>query len=149
MNRRMSRKINLSHYRNSSKYSRSSSWRIANDLPSSFKYAFQGISFGLRTQRNFRIHLLIGTFAFIFGLWLNLSMIDFAVLVLTIASVIVLELLNTAIEAAVDLSIGNRYHPLAKTAKDCSAASVLVASIGSLVIALFLLLPPFLSRIGF
>ena len=135
--------------RKSFRSSRKAAWRIAGDLPSSFRYAFQGISFAYRTQRNFRIHLLIGTIAFGLGLWLKLNLVDFAVLVLTVTAVLVLELLNTAIEAVVDLSIGRRFHPLAKTAKDCSAASVLVASISSLVIALVLLLPPFFSRLGF
>ena len=62
---------------------------------------------------------------------------------------LVLELLNTAIEAVVDLAIGRRYHPLARIAKDCAAAAVLVAAISSLLIALFLLLPPLLLRLNF
>ena len=67
---------------------------------------------------------------------------------LTVAAVLVLELLNTAIESVVDLAIGRRFHPLAKVAKDCAAAAVLVASISSLVIALLLVLPPLLVRLG-
>jgi len=65
-----------------------------------------------------------------------------------VAAVLVLELLNTAIESVVDLAIGRRFHPLAKVAKDCAAAAVLVASISSLVIALLLVLPPLLVRLG-
>ena len=48
----------------------------------------------------------------------------------------------------VDLAIGRRYHPLARIAKDCAAAAVLTAAISSLLIALFLLLPPLLLRLG-
>lgn len=86
----------------------------------------------------------------VFGLatWLQLDLIRLAVLVLTVAAVLVLELLNTAMEAVVDLAIGRRYHPLARIAKDCAAAAVLTAAISSLLIALFLLLPPLLLRLG-
>ena len=85
-----------------------------------------------------------------FGLatWLQLDLIRLAVLVLTVAAVLVLELLNTAMEAVVDLAIGRRYHPLARIAKDCAAAAVLTAAISSLLIALCLLLPPLLLRLG-
>jgi hypothetical protein len=71
-----------------------------------------------------------------------------AVLVLTVAAVLVLELLNTAIEAVVDLAIGRQFHPLARIAKDCAAAAVLVASLSSLMIALLLLLPPLAARLS-
>ena len=79
---------------------------------------------------------------------MKLSFQELAILVLTVTAVLVLELLNTAIEAVVDLAIGRRFHPLARIAKDCSAAAVLVASISSLLIASLLLLPPLLMRLG-
>ena len=64
------------------------------------------------------------------------------------AAVLVLELLNTSIEAVVDLAIGRRFHPLARIAKDTAAAAVMVAAISSLLIALLLLLPPLRIRLG-
>ena len=131
-----------------SSFARRGSWRIASDLPSSFRYAAQGIAYGFRSQRNFRIHLFLGALVCALAICLKLSTKHFAVLVLTVTAVLVLELLNTAIEAAVDLAIGRRYHPLARIAKDCSAASVLVASISSLIIAGLLLLPPLLIQLG-
>ena len=100
------------------------------------------------TQRNFRIHLVIGTVVFTLAFWLELELVQLAVLVLTVAAVLVLELLNTAMEAVVDLAIGRRYHPLARIAKDCAAAAVLTAALSSLLIALFLLLPPLTLRLG-
>ena len=127
---------------------RRNSWRIASDLPSSFRYAFQGLGYAFLSQRNFRVHLITGVVVFALGAWLRLDMNRMAVLVLTIASVLILELLNTAIEAVVDLAIGRRFHPLARIAKDCAAASVLVAAMSSLLIATFLLLPPLLLRLG-
>ncbi|MFL0768882.1 MAG: diacylglycerol kinase family protein, partial [Prochlorococcus sp.] len=105
---------------------RRGAWRIAGDLPSSFRYAAQGLGYGFISQRNFRIHLCIGSIVFGLGLWLNLRVEQLAILVLTVASVLVLELLNTSIEAVVDLAIGRRFHPLARIAKDCAAAAVMV-----------------------
>ena len=69
----------------------------------------------------------------VFGLvsWLQLDLVRLAVLVLTVAAVLVLELLNTAMEAVVDLAIGRRYHPLARIAKDCAAAAVLTSTVTS------------------
>ena len=129
-------------------FKRRGSWRIASDLPASFRYAAQGLVYGFLSQRNFRIHVFIGAVVFGLGLWLKLNFNQLAVLVLTVTAVLVLELLNTAIEAVVDLAIGRRFHPLARIAKDCSAAAVLVASISSLLIAILLLMPPFLNEIG-
>ena len=130
------------------KGTRRGSWRISRDLSSSFRYAVQGIAYSFLSQRNFRIHLCIGALVFGLGIHLKLSFSHLAVLVLTITAVLVLELLNTAIEAVVDLAIGRRFHPLARVAKDCSAAAVLVASISSLLIALLLLFPAFLIQLG-
>lgn len=121
---------------------------MAGDLPASFRYAAQGLSYGFRSQRNFRIHVMTGAVVFALGLWLALPLAQLAVLVLTVAAVLVLELLNTATEAVVDLAIGRRFHPLARIAKDCAAAAVLVAALSSLVIAALLLLPPLLARLG-
>ena len=122
-------------------------WTIAGDLPSSFRYAAQGLGYGFISQRNFRIHVVTGGVVFGLGLWLQLPALQLAVLVLTVAAVLVLELLNTAIEAVVDLAIGRRFHPLARIAKDCAAAAVLVAAISSMLIALLLLLPPLLEHL--
>ena len=124
-------------------------WQVARDLPASFRYAAQGLGYSLLTQRNFRIHVTTGVLVFGLALWLQFSLDRLAVLVLTVTAVLVLELLNTAMEAAVDLAVGRRYHPLARIAKDCAAAAVLVAAVASLLIALLLLLPPLLSRLGF
>ncbi len=123
-------------------------WRISGDLPASFRYAAQGLAYGFASQRNFRIHVVTGLFVFTLGLWLRLSVDRLAVLVLTVAAVLVLELLNTATEAVVDLAIGRQFHPLARIAKDCAAAAVLVAALSSMLIALLLLLPPLLQKFG-
>jgi diacylglycerol kinase (ATP) len=124
-------------------------WKVAGDLPASFRYAAQGLAYGFASQRNFRIHVVTGLFVFAMGLWLRLTVDRMAVLVLTVAAVLVLELLNTATEAVVDLAIGRQFHPLARIAKDCAAAAVLVAALSSMMIALLLLIPPLLQKFGF
>ena len=125
-----------------------SSWKIAKDLPTSFFYAAKGLRYAFSTQRNFRIHIGFALAAFSLGLFLGLNKSDLAIMALTATSVLVVELLNTAIESVVDLAIGKRFHPLAQIAKDCSAGAVLVASISSLLIAVLLLFPPLLKTLG-
>ena len=125
-----------------------SSWKIAKDLPTSFLYAAKGLSYAFSTQRNFRIHVCFAFGAFFLGLLLGLNKSDLAIMAITATSVLVVELLNTAIESVVDLAIGKRFHPLAQIAKDCSAGAVLVASISSVLIAVLLLFPPLLKQLG-
>ena len=128
---------------------RRGSWSVAKDLPSSFKYALKGLIYAFFSQRNFRIHVFIGLFVIILSIWLQLSFSNCAILFLTISTVLVLELINTSIEAVVDLAIGRRFHPLARIAKDCAAASVLVGALTSFLIALLILFPPVLKKLGF
>jgi len=125
-----------------------SSWKIAKDLPTSFFYAAKGLRYAFSTQRNFRIHVGFALVAFGLGLFLGLNKSDLAIMALTATSVLIVELLNTAIESVVDLAIGKRFHPLAQIAKDCSAGAGLVASISSLLIAVLLLFPPLLKTLG-
>jgi diacylglycerol kinase len=99
----------------------------------SFHFAFQGLFYLFRTQRNARIELVIGAIACGLGAWLKISSTECAVLVVTICGVLILEGLNTAIEAAVDLA-SPEVHPLAKTAKDVAAGMVLIAAMGAIVI---------------
>ncbi|MBD2188785.1 diacylglycerol kinase family protein [Pseudanabaena sp. FACHB-723] len=120
---------------------RNDSFQIATNLLLSFKYAGQGVSYAFRTQRNFRIHLIIGAIALSLSLFFQISAVAFAIISLTSALVLVLELLNTALEAVVDLTVGREFHQLAKIAKDCAAGAVLVAALAALLIACVLLLP--------
>lgn len=126
---------------------RSSSWRTASNLISSFRYAGSGLAYAFCTQRNFRIHTAIGTFAIGLGLFLRLSAVEVSIIGLTIGIVLALELINTALEAVVDLTVMQTYHDLAKIAKDCAAAAVLIAAIAALGIAGCLLLPPLVHHL--
>ena len=138
--------LNLSD--NLQRLKKRSSWKIAKDLPTSFLYAAKGLRYAFSTQRNFRIHVGFALVAFILALFLGLNTSDLAIMALTATSVLIVELVNTAIESVVDLAIGKRFHPLAQIAKDCSAGAVLVASISSLLIAALLLLPSLLKTLG-
>jgi diacylglycerol kinase len=111
----------------------------------SFYFAFQGLFYLFRTQRNARIELVIGMIACGLGARLHISKIEWAVLVLMICVVLILEGLNTAIEAAVDLASPN-FHPLARTAKDVAAGMVLIAAIGSIVIGLLIFGPKLIGH---
>ena len=122
-------------------------WQIAPTLFVSFKYAWTGVRYAFITQRNFRIHTIMGTLAIGLGVFLQLSSVEIAVISLTSGLVMVMELLNTAIESVVDLTVKQSYHELAKIAKDCAAGAVLVSAIASLLVGLSLILPPLLTRI--
>lgn len=117
-------------------------WQIAPNLLSSFKYAWAGVSYAFTTQRNFRIHTAFAILAVSLGIGLKVSAVEMAVIVLTCCAVMVLELLNTAIESVVDLTVKQTYHDLARIAKDCAAGAVLVSAIAALLVACFIILPP-------
>ena len=138
----------LNFSNNLERLNKRSSWKIAKDLPTSFLYASKGLKYAFSTQRNFRVHVVFTLVALALGFLLELNKSDLAIMTLTATSVLLVELLNTAIESVVDLAIGKRFHPLAQIAKDCSAGAVLVASISSLLIAILLLFPPLLKTLG-
>lgn len=118
------------------------SWQIASNLFVSFKYAWEGISYAFQTQRNFRLHLGACAFAIGLAVLLHLKPVEIAVIALTSGLVLTLELINTALESLVDLTVKQTYHDLAKIAKDCAAGAVLVSALVSLLVAVVLLLPP-------
>ena len=112
----------------------------AHTLGRSFAYAFAGIGYCLRTQRNFRIHILATGAVVVVGGLLGLSGIEWAILALTVTLVLAAEMINTVIEAAVDLASPG-YHPLAKVAKDVAAGAVLVTALGAVVIGVCIFVP--------
>ena len=113
----------------------------------SFRYAFQGWGYVLRTQRNAWIHSAIATVVFLVGLWLELSLQEWAIIVLTAAFVFSAEFINTAIEAVVDLATED-HHPLAKIGKDVGAAAVLVSAMAAVLVGLLILGPPLLQKLA-
>jgi diacylglycerol kinase len=113
----------------------------------SFRFAFSGLWYALRTQRNTRIHLIVAAVVIALGVWLNLSPSQWAVLTLTIGFVLVSEMLNTVAETLVDL-VSPGYHPLAKIVKDVTAGAVLLTAIVSVIVGLLVLGPPLWEKVG-
>ena len=107
----------------------------------SFNYAIQGIVYALRTQRNMRLHVLAAVTVFIACLVLHITGFGLIAVMFAITFVVVAELVNTAIEAAVDLSVDGP-DPLAKISKDVAAGAVFVASINAVVIAYLVMFDP-------
>jgi len=112
----------------------------------SFRHAFAGIGYTFRTQHNAWIHAAITLAVILLALWLGVSLMEWAILVLAMMVVWVAEFVNTAVEAAIDLA-GPEYRPLAKVAKDVAAGAVLVAAIGAAVVGLLILGPSLLDRL--
>ena len=114
-------------------------------IPKSFKYAIDGIKTAIKNEPNFRVHLIIAAFAIFLAYYLNFEKFEWLFLLITISFVIILELVNTTLEAIVNL-VSPKIKPQAKIAKDVSAAAVLIAAITAIFIGLFLFLPKILLR---
>lgn len=110
-------------------------------LKDSFKNAFNGIFLAYKTEKNMRYHSVMGIFSIALATFLEFDRIEWAMLILTISFVFVAELLNTAIEYAIDMVCGSNYSDTAKYAKDIAAGATLFAAFCAIVMALFLYLP--------
>lgn len=104
----------------------------------SFNHAYEGLVYAVRTQRNMRFHVVAAAGVLVVSLLAGISRLEMAALVLVILVVFVTEMLNTALEFAVDLAT-QEYHQLAKLAKDVSAGAVLVSSIGAVLVGYLIL----------
>lgn len=113
-------------------------WLVA--LIRSFGFAFAGLGWLLRSQRNAQIHVAITCVVIIAGFALGVSGGEWLALVLAIALVLALEAMNTAVEAVVDL-VSPEPHPLAKRAKDTAAGAVLLAAIGAAIVGVLIFVP--------
>jgi len=113
----------------------------------SFSYALSGIVYAIKTQRNMKVHTIALVLVLIIGFWLELSRLEWAIVLIMAGIVIICEMLNTAIEALVDLET-KEYHTLAKIAKDVAAGAVLIASILSVVIGCLIFLPKILDKLN-
>ena len=106
---------------------REDSYKTSINLLKSFKYAITGISYVLKTSRNFKIQLIFAATSLMIGYLLNVSLTNYVMLIATIMSVLILEILNTSIESIVDLLAKKEFSSLAKISKDTSAGAVLLA----------------------
>lgn len=105
-----------------------------------FGYAFAGLWYALRTQRNMWVHITIAILAIVLGIVLRISAVEFAMIFVAITGVFIAEMFNTVFELCVDLA-SPEYHPLAKIAKDVAAGAVLLSAMLAVVIGLFVFGP--------
>lgn len=116
-------------------------------LYKSFGYAFQGIFNTIRTERNIKTHCAAAILVTIFGIWLQISKTEWMICFILFGLILALELVNTAVEATVDLFTEER-KPLAKKAKDAAAGAVLIVAIFAAVIGILIFIPKLLDVAG-
>lgn len=116
-------------------------------LYKSFGYAFQGIFNTIRTERNIKIHCAAAILVTIFGIWLQISKTEWMICFILFGLILALELVNTVVEATVDLFTEER-KPLAKKAKDAAAGAVLIVAIFAAVIGILIFIPKLLDVAG-
>lgn len=108
--------------------------KINHSFIDSLNYAIEGVIVACKLERNMKIHLIVTIIVLFTALFLRLTATNFIFLSFAIALVWITELLNSAIEKAVDLTIGTKYHDLAKKAKDIAAGAVFIAAVNSVVV---------------
>ena len=116
-------------------------------LTESFGYAFEGIWTGIRKERNMKIHCLAIILVTLAGTLFQITAVEWCICLLLFALVASLELVNTAVEAVVDL-VTEEKKPLAKLAKDTAAGAVLIAAIMAAVTGVIIFLPKLLAFAG-
>jgi diacylglycerol kinase (ATP) len=104
----------------------------------SFNYAFEGVIHALRTQRNMRIHFAIAAGVLVLAFIYDVTRLELIALMIAIAFVLIAEMVNTAVEATIDLSTPS-FDPLAKVAKDLAAGAVLIAAINAVAVGYLVL----------
>lgn len=107
--------------------------RNVRSLTRSFKYAWDGIAYCIRNERNMRIHLTVTVYVMTFSLFYGFDALHYAVLFLCFGLVLFAEAANTAIEAMVNLE-SQSYNPLARIAKDVAAGAVLISALCAFII---------------
>jgi len=110
----------------------------------SLNWAFEGVIHVLRSERNMRIHFAVATIVLVLAFSYGVTKLELMALLVAISFVLIAEMVNTAIEATIDLS-ATSFDPLAKTAKDIAAGAVLIASVNAVVIG-YLVFADRLSR---
>ncbi|MBR1414142.1 MAG: diacylglycerol kinase [Bacilli bacterium] len=106
----------------------------------SFKYSIEGLLYAYRYEQSLWVHAIASIFVIIMGIVFDIKFSEWAILFIALGSILSIELINTAIEAAVDLTTTD-IHPLAKIAKDCGSAASFVLTFVSIVIAMFVFGP--------
>ena len=116
-------------------------------LKDSFRNAFRGIYQAFKTESNLKRHTAFALAAILGALLLSFDLTEWLILIIVIVSVLVTEILNTAVEYTIDMVCGNTYHETAKYAKDIAAGATLIAAIGAVICGVILYLPKLLALI--
>ncbi len=109
-----------------------------------FKYSLDGLVYAYKNEQSMWIHAAGTIFTVVLGLIYHLKLTEWAIVFIALGVILASELINTAIEAAVDLCT-LEIHPLAKIAKDCGSAATFVLTLVSIVICLFVFVPYFIG----
>ena len=112
----------------------------------SFGYAFEGLKFAFKYEQNMLAHILATILVVAFGIIFHISIVEWLFIILAIGLVIATELINTSIEAAIDLTC-KEINPLAKIAKDTASAAVLVFAITAIIVAIIIFVPKMLMML--
>ena len=121
--------------------------KISRNRWTSLNYALAGWLYMLRRQKNTRIMSVVSIAIFIIGLWLGISRIEWALLIVVITIVWLAEFINAGIEAAIDIAAPD-IHPMAQVGKDVASAAVLLGVLSSVLVGILILAPPFLAKFG-
>ena len=113
-----------------------------------FKNARKGLRIVLKSERNIRIHFLVGFLALLSGVLLDLSSTKLCLILIAIAFVVGFEMINSAIEFALDAVFHNKYSTLVGMAKDIAAGAVMFATFTAVAIGLVIFIPPITGLIG-
>ncbi len=120
--------------------------RVSPNRIQSFGYALAGILHMLRYAKNVRLQMLATLIVFGFAYWLELSTVEWSIIILVIALNGFAEFVNAALEATINM-IGSEYHPMAQVAKDVAAGSVLLMTLTAVVIGLLFMGPPLWEKV--
>ena len=106
----------------------------------SSKYSLEGIIYGYKNEMSLQLHGILSIIAIILGIVFKINLIEWSMLLISLGAILFIELLNTAIEAVVDM-ITIEFNPLAKIAKDCGSGATYIATIIAIAIAAFIFIP--------
>lgn len=110
----------------------------------SIKNSLNGLKYAYINEQSFTLHAVLTIVVLISGFYFHISKMQWAILVIVMSIIMITELLNTAIEAVVDL-VTYEYHELAKIAKDCASAAAFIASLLALGLYLYVFLPQIIN----
>lgn len=128
---------------------KSRSFRKNKNVITSVQFASEGFWHVLKNERNFKIHIFAVILVIIFSVLLKINYIEAAILSITCGMVLIAEVLNTAVEAVVDLYCKDNFSYLGKIAKDCGAGAVLIAAVNALIIGYIIFFDKLIALLGF